>query len=36
MYHELGTWIAIWLPIVIGVVTAIVLPLCAERKDPDA
>jgi hypothetical protein len=29
-------WVAIWLPIVIGASTAIVLGLLAARKGPDA
>ena len=36
MSHQLGNWIAIGLPIVIGVVTAIVLALHGERKKPEA
>ncbi len=36
MYRELGIWIGIGLPIVIGVITAIVLALYTERKEPDA
>ena len=31
--QELGTWIAIGLPIVIGVVTALVLALSSEQKE---
>ena len=36
MSHQLGIWIAIGLPLVIGVVTAIVLALYGERKKPQA
>jgi hypothetical protein len=36
VYDELGIWIAIWLPIVIGVATAIILALYSGRKEPDA
>lgn len=34
MTHEIGIWIAIWLPVAIGVVTALLLAL--KPKKPDA
>jgi len=36
MSHQIGIWIGIVLPIVIGVVTALVLAFYGERKEPDA
>ena len=32
MRHQLGFWVAVYLPIVIGVVTALVLALYPEEK----
>jgi hypothetical protein len=32
MDHQLGHWVAIGLPIIIGVVTAIVLALSSEQE----
>ncbi len=36
MYHDLGLWIALGLPVIIGVVTALVLALQAGAKKPGA